>query len=261
MSQQPFDDATLMAYADGELDQETVIRLEAALANDADLRQRVAMFRKTRQLAKDAVRAAYDAPVPEALQQKVESLVKQDAEHSSEPARDNVVPFAAAGKPSTAAPPRSRFALPMAASIALVVGLLGGLAINRLAVDSGAPVEIAILQQEGLADALGRVASGATAQLGGGDDRFRAIASFKDDGGAFCREFEVDQQDRTTLVAVACRQERKWNVQFAVVAGSSAEGYAPASSLEALDAYLSSIGASETLSADEEQQELRSING
>ena len=61
------------------------------------------------------------------------------------------------------------------------------------------------------------------------------------------------------MVSVACRSEEQWQVRFTVAAAGADDGYAPASSLEALDAYLSAIGAGEPLSVDNEQTVLTTL--
>ena len=83
------------------------------------------------------------------------------------------------------------------------------------------------------------------------------IASFRDVDDQLCREFEIDRPDRTTFVSVACRAGGTWSVQFTVAAASQNDsGYAPASSLEALDAYLQAVGAGEPLSEAAEKAAL-----
>jgi hypothetical protein len=95
------------------------------------------------------------------------------------------------------------------------------------------------------------VPSGERTNVAGG--QFVAIASFRTADGDLCREFEFDAADRTTLVSVACRDGAAWDLRLAVVAPSAdASGYAPASSMETLDAYLMAIGADAPLSAEEE---------
>ncbi|MEM9107199.1 MAG: anti-sigma factor, partial [Pseudomonadota bacterium] len=85
----------------------------------------------------------------------------------------------------------------------------------------------------------------------------RAIASYRDAVETLCREFEVDRTDNSTIVAVACRADTQWEYRFTVVAGQTNSGYAPASSLEALDAYLNAVGASDPLSPEDEAAALQ----
>lgn len=266
MNQETFDDETLMAFADGELDPETSSAVEQALNDDVDLQARVAVFFETGHLAKAAVRAAFDGQVPQKLKNDVQSLIEASRAQMDMPddggADDTIVPFRNKHPnkkiEASARGTASNWAIPLAACIALTIGAIGGYGFNRMLPTQEAGLEIAILNHHGLEAALEQVQSGSESQLSGSEDRFRAIASFKDDAGAFCREFEVDQKkDGSTLVAVACKRTKDWNVQFAVVAKSSETGYAPASSLEALDAYLASIGAGEPMSTESEARELQ----
>ena len=115
-----------------------------------------------------------------------------------------------------------------------------------------------VVDRPAIVTALGTVASGDEQDLGS-EGRFRAIASYRDAGGSLCREFEVDHTDQTTIVAIACRPDTQWEYRFTVVAGQNNSGYAPASSLEALDAYLTAVGAGEPLSPEAEAATLKSL--
>lgn len=57
---------------------------------------------------------------------------------------------------------------------------------------------------------------------------------------------------------MTCNEEGEWRVRFAVNADAG-EGYSPASSSEALEAYLSAVQAAEPLTAEEEAQALRKL--
>lgn len=252
--QEEFSDTTLMAYADGELDAEMRIKIERALARDAALAARLDMFSQTRHAASAAFKAHLDGPVPAALAGSIATMVERHEGESGsaasamgEPA-DNVISFDRKPRLSI-----SRFDVALAASIALVAGgVVGYLASS---IGGGSPssgILTADLTNSLLPVALHSVASGDEMDLDGGS-RFRAIASFRDEAGNICREFEIDYIDTSTAVSVACQADEQWRVQFTVAASSADDGYAPASSLQALDAYLMAIGAGAPLSADEEQ--------
>lgn len=251
--QEKFDDSTLMAYADGELDAETRREIEQALAGDVDLAARLSVFTRTRQTASEALEPLLDVPVPDALASSIAQMVERHESQSTTPDKiaDNVVAFDR--KPRFMAP---RLDLALAASVALVAGgILGYLASGSNGAPSTNGVLAAQFNDPGLPSALATVASGEELSLDGGG-RFRAIASFRDEAGSFCREFEVDNADASTVVSVACEADGQWRVRFSVAAASADDGFAPASSLEALDAYLMAIGASEPLSDDDERASL-----
>ena len=96
-------------------------------------------------------------------------------------------------------------------------------------------------------------------------DRLELIASFRNGDGQLCREFEFDRPGRQTIVSVACHpgssDAGSWSTQLAVLAPpSEGSGYAPASSLETLDAYLGAIHAGPPMSDDDEAVALSQLN-
>ena len=98
---------------------------------------------------------------------------------------------------------------------------------------------------------LGSAATGTEVVYGG--DRVRLIATVKTEDGTLCREFELDALSTgQTTAGIACRDQNHWRLDIAVAAAAAESGFAPASSLTALDSYLSAIGASEPLSPEEE---------
>ena len=247
MSPADFSDETLMAFADGELTPEEAARIESAMDADDELVARVALFTQTRAASKTALKPLLDEPVPPQLTSAIEAMIAR--RRSAEAPAGNVV----------ALPARTpnRWMLPLAASLAAVV--IGGLAGYRLA-GSGAGSEglqVAGIDNSELDDALATVAAGEERQLTGAGRRFRAIATFRDAGGATCREFEVDSADRSTVISVACLAGGQWRVSFAVAAAGNDAGYAPASSTQALDAYLAAIEAGEPMSRETEAEALR----
>lgn len=232
MASAMIDDLTLMAYADGEADAASVARIEAALATDPALAARLRAFQDSRAAAQAGFAAAL-GPVPPALEAAVRRMAETPA--------TNVVAFAPR--------PRARL-LPMAlaASIALAVGLgAGWLAGNPPGAHA---LHIAALDDPAFLDALGTLPSGERRALPGGSS-VTAIASFRDGAGALCRELEHDRADGQTLVAVACAEGGAWSVRLAVAAGAEG-GYAPASSLDTLDAWLVSTEAGAPLTEEEE---------
>lgn len=241
MQDAEFDDTVLMAHADGLLDPATALRVEAALRADPALARRMAAFVATRDRLAEAARAQKAEAVPAELLARVQGEIA--ASRVASPA-GKVLHF----------PPRARrtFGAPtlaLAASLALAVGLGAGF-LGALSRPGGKPgLDLGSLSTPGLAPALDRLPSGAREALPGAD--ITIIASFTDAAGAFCREFELDGTGGATLVAVACSDGGTWSPRFAVAAPAT-DGYAPASSLDALEAYLSAIGASAALSPVDE---------
>lgn len=248
MTARDFDDRTLMAFADGELDDETAAAVETAMATDYDLAGRVALFLDTRIQAKDALRPLLEEPVPEALSGSVRRMV-DEARSKSETAPAATIVTAARTRPPVA---RRPWLMPLAASLAAIVFGLGGYLIGTGGGSAPQGFAVAGLGSPALSEALGRVPSGQEAVLANSGGRLRAVASFRDANGVLCREFEVDTAAESSVVSVACREDGAWSVRFAVVAPVRDGGYAPASSMEALDAYLASAGVHEPLSPADE---------
>ena len=235
------DDQTMMAYADGELDASDAARVEAALRDDPDIARRLLLFTRTRDALRSAAAISRDDPVPEAVDLRAKAAIDAARRRGD----DTVIPFAR--------PERQSRAWPAAIAAGLAVaGFVGGhaLAPERQGEASGG-LRFAILDTSGVSEALSRVAAGERVPVEGGE--MALIASFRDAEGALCREFELDTADLVTVVSVACRAGDRWTPMIAVVAGADSDTqYAPASSLETLDAYLSAIGAGTPLSIEDE---------
>lgn len=254
---QKISDELLMAFADGELDPSQTTKIEAALAEDETLAERLAVFIESRQGAALALAPLLNQPVPSNLQANIEAMVaaseteQADTAETTQPT--NVVAF-----PTGIRRFLPSYELAAAASIALVVGGVIGFSLSgnvRSQTDVVVASSLTELSRADVVVAMTSLASGDQITLGDGS-RFRAIASFEDENGTFCREVEVDNPDVSTIVAVTCAENAIWNVRFTVVAASVENGYAPASSLEALDAYLQAVGAGEPLSAEAEKSAL-----
>ena len=245
------DDERLMAYADGMLPPDEAAEVERAIAEDEGLAAKVAVFADSRAMVKRALGSA--APVSDKLAASIRAMAEADAAKRQAPAgsaqvidlasRRRTVPF---------------WQLPLAASVALAVGVFGGWLGKPDAGGTGG-LAVAMVDEPALVEALAGVKSGETREIGAGVG-FTAIASFRDGAGQLCREFEQDRAGGDTVVAVACRADEAWSVRFAVAAAAGDDtGYAPASSLDTLDAWLSAIEASAPLSEDEEAEALADL--
>lgn len=243
MQKTEFTDQELMAYADGELAEDRASELDQALAEDAGLSERLALFIDTRTIAQEAFEPMLQQPVPDHLVQHVRAL--EAAQKQSTPAvHDTVVSFPTRQTPQPVQSPVWK--LPLAASLALAVGLGTGLMFSP-ADGTSVGIEIATLTDARIIAALDAVPSGEDVLLDTGE-RIAPIATFFDGEQTLCREFELDRADGVTIVSVACQRTGQWDVQLAIAAaGATDTGYAPASSLEALDAYLSASSAGDPL--------------
>lgn len=245
-----FDDETLMAFADGELDEATTLAVERALETDDALMMRVATFLETRVATKDAFAQA--DPVPAALETAVRGMVER---HRAAPAT-NVVSLGAA-RTKRFAFAQATWQLPLAASLATAIAA-GFIGYQLGQTPGAAPTDSNIdgFSNAEIAGVLDSAASGEEVAIADGSGRVRMISSFKEQSGALCREYEVDRSAGASLVAVSCRDDSEWAMRFAVAAPAGGDGYAPASSLDALEAYLGAIEAGPALTADEERAAL-----
>ena len=233
------DDETLMALADGEITGDAAARLHARIAADPDLAARYAAFTQSAHWVKEAALADPEARVSSDLEARVRQMAGTDAPEA-ESKSDKVVPL------------RRRMPqwqpMALAASLALAVGLFDGARSRTRCAGAGR------------ADPDRRVArSSGHAALGGASrPRRRAagdvVASFTDGAGAFCREYETQGPGAAGYVSVACREGDAWDLRFAMATSGGTGGYAPAASLEALDAFYAATGASQPLDPEEEQR-------
>lgn len=231
-----FNDEELMAYADGELAPERSARLAAALPERPDLARRVAMFARVGAIAGESVRSRMNEPVPDDLRASVEAMLRKSA-----PASATITPL----RPRKAAPagPFGTWSMPIAASFAaLIAGVLG-----YWLASGGAPgagyYQVAGIADPELAAILSKLPSGEKARLGAGEE-VSMISSFYRGDQALCREFTIARPEKGDHLAVACRNAGAWSIDLALrTGGGGADAYQPASSAEAVDAFLNALGA------------------
>jgi anti-sigma factor RsiW len=254
MTAAEYSDEILMRFADGELDAETAERLEQAMESDDDLVARLALFIETRAAAQAALKPLLDEPVPDALKASVERMVaRKRAEREDGPS--NVLAF----KPQARPPIISLWKLPIAASIAAAIGLGAGYWLaDRPVAPTMQGIRIAGLDETSLATALDTAASGSELALARPENRFRAVATFRNGAAELCREFEV-QGAADAVLAVACHVGDTWNVTFALATPGDGSGYAPVSSLETLEAYLGALEASPPMAIADEAAALEAL--
>jgi hypothetical protein len=199
-----FDDQTLMAFVDGELDAERAAAIERALAADAALSARVAVLRAQRRRVEAAFAPVLDEPMPDRLS----GLLRGEA-----PAADGatVVPLAQA---RAARERRGNSAVAwgwaqwggMAASV--LIGLLLGLQFSGRGSDDGI--------------AVGAVEHALSTQLASAAVAAPAVAvqlSFVDRDGAYCRTFST-----AAVAGLACRADGSWAVHSVAAAASAPDG-------------------------------------
>ncbi|GLQ57006.1 anti-sigma factor [Devosia nitrariae] len=228
-----------MAFADGAIEEPRFSDIAAAIEADPDLARRLELLAAGGEAARAVYGPLADRPVPDRLRRRVEATIA-----AAETVK--VVPFRRLHSRPAWQP------VTIAASVAVVLAAPAGYFFARTGEDfsiaAGEPLAPSLVAQ------LETVPSGAEAELGAAT--LQPIATFTDAAQNLCREFELDRE--VTTVAVACRSEDSWRVAIAIDAPPADDGYAPASSLAALDAFLDSIGAGPPMSPEEERRLLLS---
>lgn len=257
MTGSEFDDATLMAFADGELDPALAARVAAVVAQDPAAAARVALFRDTRAVLRDAAARPLD-PLPDALMARVRAALDKAGTAAPAPAR--VVPLAAHR-------PHRVPAMALAASLALAIGAAGGFLLARgpgappgspMGPGGGAPVPaLAALGAADVAAALSSAASGEVRAVAAGE--LVPVATFLSGTGETCREFTLAGAGGDTVTAVACHGGDGWDLRLAMVAEAAGDGYAPASAPEVLDSYFAATEAGAPLSPEDEAAALAGL--
>ncbi len=164
------DDERLMAFADGELSGAERAEVEAALADDASLREKLAAHQRLRTQLSGAFDGALDEPVPPhllaAAQKPRTAEVVNLAERRA--ARWSVREWGA-----------------MAASV--VLGLFVGIGVINMQAPLMAPSESGLIARGALADALETQLASDEAGV------VRIGLSFRDTGGRYCCTFDLTE--------------------------------------------------------------------
>jgi hypothetical protein len=202
-----FDDETLMAYADGELDGAARAALEAAIASDSALAQRVARHRQLRRRLQAAFEPVLRESPPERLLASARDV---------RTAAGSVVPLRSR--------PAPRWSWPQWSAIAasLVIGVLAGAVLLRPDAGSGP-----IVARNGQVLAGGALSSALSEQLASTQPPNAPVligVSFLTRDGLYCRTFVLE--DRRAFAGIACHEHGSW--QLRVLARSEAGGGAGA---------------------------------
>ncbi|HRD92974.1 MAG TPA: hypothetical protein PK201_07580 [Accumulibacter sp.] len=197
------DEVTLMAYVDGELDPRRAAEVEALLAEDAEARATVRMFRDSAASLRGPFDQVLREPVPERLLATV-----------NRPTTDKVrdIRSARRGAPSRFLP---QTAWARAAAVALLVG--AGYLSAQWWLQTLEPAARLAAADPLLHEALETTASG-TAFVRRGDEGgvgrdIMPLLTFRDAGERYCREFESTlkgQGEPRVHYGVACREDGVW---------------------------------------------------
>jgi hypothetical protein len=205
-----FSDETLIAYADGELDEETRLEVETAMRHDSSLARRVARLRAARdedlyadQRNPSGLRARQGANVVQLATVRAQRLATQQAARKAARRHWGWLEWSAL-------------------ALVMVVGLAAGkfgLAKWQpgwFGDSTPAPTEVA--SRNGLLVAQGKLAVSLSQQLGGaaqGESDVRVGLSFLSNEGTYCRSFTLVGMSQD-LVGIACRASEEWRIPVLV---------------------------------------------
>jgi hypothetical protein len=242
-TQSSWDNARIHAYVDGALDAETAARLEADSRNDAALAARIAQQRELRA----RLRAEYDPVLEEPVPQRLLEALAGPKSGAT------ITPIGAARKTG----PRPSWSLREWGALAAAVAFGAVLGPFVFRDSTGLPVAGEggrLVAAEYLDAALSTQIAGAAAE----GAPVRVDLSFRAASGEYCRAFTL----RTGAGGLACRRDGRWSVDIldATVPTSETGGFRQASSAlsPAILSAMTTLGASEALTPDEERQRLDS---
>jgi surface antigen len=234
----PVSDETLMAFADGALDDAEMEAVAEAVSNEPLLAQKLERMMQTNQL----LHAAYDGPMREAVPKSLVDAVRPAPDFAALQAR--------------AANENSRWPRWAALAATLLVGALLGSQFSG-AVKQQAQTDETILASAAMQNALENSASLEKVALGGGESLTPQL-SFQSGDKRFCRQFLLRKNDKNQQ-GIACRDTKGWSIAAlmpAHAAGQAVGGYATASGEtdSALDDFMTRLGAQDPLDARAEKK-------
>ena len=195
------DEALLIAWVDGELDEVTRRRVDRAAADDPALAARLDMHRQLRDRLSGHYAPIAAEPVPPAMR----ALLEENAK---------VVPLV-----PSATPRWRNWGIGGAIAASLVLGL----GIGHLSSGPAGPIAV----QDGAMVAQGELSSALDTQLASAqeDAAIRIGLSFRRKGGGWCRSFEG-----AAISGIACREGQGWQVQQLIPGSGQGSDYRQASS-------------------------------
>lgn len=193
-----FSDEILMAYADDEVDADLRRQIEAAMALDPSIAERVAQHRSLRADLGAAFDGVLEEPVPNRLLDAAAFSV------ASQPATVTNLNAARVAKERAAHPRRWSWVEWTSIAASLVIGILAG----RTALQPSHS-DLFATTAEGIV-ARGELSAALTEQVGNAakDAKVRIGLTFRATSGDYCRTFVTD-----AAAGFACREPNNWKVR------------------------------------------------
>ena len=236
-------DETLMAYADGELDEDVALAVETAMASDPELIKELVGFTRSRRLARAAMSRGLEQASPELIS-AISAMARRPDTRPVEEKAYRWSTFLTSRYWMTGA------GLSAAALLVFAGGLGYFLGASPL-VDPGRTA-LSHLDDPDVSAALHKLASGERRPIAGGV--LDPVATYRLEDGTLCRDY-VLVADQTRAEALACRYEGTWRT-MAAIAKPSSNAYVPASGETVIDSYLQQIKAGDPLTPEDEERQL-----
>ena len=196
----------LMAYADGELGANDAARVEAAIAADPALAERLAAERRLRAALRDHLDPVVREPIPDELTAMIAAAAQErEPETDIETDARKIVNLAAARaareEDATFQPSglRQQWRSGLAIAASLVLGVVLGTQLHP----GGS-----IVQKDGMLVASGSLSEALENQLASAQDEsneLRILTSFQREDGDYCRVFEA-----VPTSGIACKTGGSW---------------------------------------------------
>ena len=200
-----FTDEHLSAFIDGELDEEMMASVEAAVESNSEVRRRLELLRKPDRVISAVYGQINETPVPSDLM----NLLSQTGEPSSVVHRPESFWR------------RRRHLLALAASLVIAIGGFLSLEFDD-GYEARLPVAGNVEEESPVHIALETNLSGQT--LVEGALSVTPVLTFKSKDGSYCREFTANTKEESVR-AIACRAEQVWSVEAVTDdTGASAHG-------------------------------------
>jgi hypothetical protein len=224
-------DDILIRYADGEASTDDRLLVEAALAVDPAVAERLAAHQRLADRLKAAFAPASEAPVPQTL---LDILNKTDPQSSSpESATPGSTVVSLNQFRAKKVPAGSQWMAWTAMAATLVVGVMVG---SQLPLGAGPGL---IDRQQNARGALMAALDGQLASQPAKGQAVRVGVSFRKAGGAVCRTYAADSS-----AGLACREDGRWKVMVAVAQARPSSEFrtagseTPSAVLDAMDSLI-----------------------
>jgi len=245
-----FTEEQLSAYLDGELPDELMASIKAAITDDPKIAERVSALN----MANQSVKAAYGDIADEPIPAEILALLDDKSATTKERRNDNVVLFRTRLNTFSV----SKWAAPLAATLAMMIGITVGRGTLLTSDNNGAlyaQLTGTITTSSPLYDVLESRPSAVEVRFDKGSNiAIKPTLTFQTVDGQYCREFQA-QSEASALRGVACRNETTWQILTLNQAERyGGEGYQTASGADAaiVDQVIDTIISGDPLSSVDE---------